>query len=174
MEPTTPNSAPVKKSNKKVGIALGVIIILAAIFITFAGNKNQPAVTTDQTPVDTSGNSASSETTNPAALPPSNTQSSVYKDGTYTAIGSYLSPGGPDKISVTLTLKNDIVTDVTATAMPGDRESAQYQNKFLSGYKAQVVGQNIATLHLTKVSGSSLTPKGFNDAVAQIQVQAKA
>ena len=98
----------------------------------------------------------------------------VYKDGTYTAVGSYMSPGGPDQLSVTITLKGDIVTDATVTNMAGDRTSSRYQNMFISGYKQYVIGKNIADINLTVVSGSSLTPIGFNDALNQIKTAAKA
>ena len=99
---------------------------------------------------------------------------SLYKDGTYTATGSYLSPGGEDQIGVTLTVKNDIVTAVSVNPMAGDNTSARYQQMFVSGYKTYVIGKNLSTLNVGKVSRSSLTPRGFNDAVAQIRTQAKA
>lgn len=98
----------------------------------------------------------------------------VYKDGTYSATGSYMSPGGYDEIGVTLTLSKDIVTSVTATNGAGDGTSSRYEDRFISGFKSYVVGQNIADVYLTKVSGASLTPKGFNDAIAQIKTKAKA
>ena len=110
-------------------------------------------------------------TQNPVA---DTTKKSTYKDGTYTAIGSYNSPGGPDKISITLTLKNNIVSSVSAIPMAGDPKSANYQQRFISGYQTFVVGKNIDTIKLTNVSGSSLTPIGFNDALTKIKAQAKA
>ncbi len=85
-----------------------------------------------------------------------------------------MSPGGEDQISVTLTLANDIITGISATEGAGDGTSRRYQNAFLSGYKQYVIGQNIANVNLTRVSGSSLTPIGFDDALAQIKAQAKA
>jgi uncharacterized protein with FMN-binding domain len=97
----------------------------------------------------------------------------VYKDGTYSATGSYMSPGGYDEIGVTLTLSKDVITSVSATNGAGDGTSSRYIDKFISGFKSYVVGQNIADVHLTKVSGASLTPKGFNDAIAQIKTKAK-
>ncbi len=166
---------PQKKSSKAVGIVIGIIVVIAIVLVTILSSKKAPAVApaTDQT---------SSDTTTTSQLPPADTttttttttSASVYKDGTYSATGSYQSPGGQDQIAVTLTLKNDIITDVTATPEPGDHTSARYQNMFISGYKQYVVGQNIASVHLTKVSGSSLTPAGFDNALAQIEAQAKA
>ena len=85
-----------------------------------------------------------------------------------------MSPGGEDHIAVTLTIANDIVTAASVTPEAGDHTSARYQQKFISGYQGYVVGKNISSIYLTKVSGASLTPKGFNDALNQIKAQAKA
>lgn len=100
-------------------------------------------------------------------------RSTKYKDGSYTAVGSYDSPGGMNEIGISLTLSGDIVTSVSATAMANDGVSEKYQNKFLSGYQALVVGRNIDTLQIGKVSGSSLTGIGFNDAISKIKMAAK-
>lgn len=97
----------------------------------------------------------------------------AYKNGTYTAIGSYMSPGGYDQIGVTLTIKNDLVTNSSVNLMPGDNTSARYQQTFADNYQQYVVGQNISGLNLGKISRSSLTPQGFNDALNQIRSQAK-
>ena len=99
---------------------------------------------------------------------------SVYTDGTYTATGSYMSPGGDEQIKVTVTLASDIITNVSVTSLAYDRTSQSYQDMFISGYKQYVIGQNIASVNLTYVSGSSLTPRGFDNALSQIEAQAKA
>lgn len=100
-------------------------------------------------------------------------KSSVYKDGNYTATGTYMSPGGLDKIGVTLILKGDIVTSISLNLQPGDSTSEKYMNKFASGYQTYVLGKNIASVNLNVVSGSSLTPIGFNDALSKIKTQAR-
>jgi hypothetical protein len=84
-----------------------------------------------------------------------------------------MSPGGKDDIDVTVTLKNNIITDTTAIAKPGDDVSKKYMKMFTDNYKTLVVGKNISQVKLDKVSGSSLTPIGFNDAIFQIRTQAK-
>ncbi len=126
-------------------------------------------VSTTPTPV----TPAPTVSTLPPATVPKQT-ASVYKDGTYSATGSYMSPGGEDQIMVTLTLTNDVITSVSVTPAAGDRTSERYQNYFISGYKQYVIGYNIASVNLTYVSGSSLTPIGFDDALSQIEAQAKA
>ncbi len=159
-------------NNKKTWISIGAVAAVAAgIFGVAAMSKKDPT-TVETVPVTDTTNS----TTTPVADKPSATapSASTYKDGTYTATGSYRSPGGPDEIGVTVQLHNDIVTSVSIVPMPHDPTSVEYQNKFASGYKAYVVGKDIDTIKLGAVSGSSLTGIGFNDALAKIKVQAKA
>ena len=165
--------------NKKAGIAVGVVVVLAVVAAkVMLGHNSAPAA--DENSLGTSNAGTQTlpgQTATQVQIPPADTakqSASVYKDGTYSATGSYMSPGGEDQIAVTLTLKNDIITAVSVTPMPGDRMSAKYQGKFVSGYQALVVGKNIADVNLTKVSGSSLTPAGFDNALAQIEAQAKA
>ena len=167
---------PENNSQKKIGIVISLVVVLGILAITiFANNKETPVAATDQTSSDTSNTPATTPSTD--TTPPIDTPKkpvSVYKDGHYSATGTYMSPGGADQIAVTLTLKNDIITNITVTPEPGDGTSARYENIFVSGYKSLVVGKNIANVNLSKVSGSSLTSRGFNDAIAQIKTQAKA
>lgn len=99
---------------------------------------------------------------------------STYVDGTWTADGSYVSPGGTESIEVTLTIADDVVTDVQVSAEAASSTSAQYQSRFADGIAAEVVGVALDDLDVDKVAGSSLTSQGFDEAVAQIQEQARA
>jgi hypothetical protein len=94
------------------------------------------------------------------------------KDGTYTAEGSYVSPAGAESITVTLTLKDEVVTDAVVKSNATAKKSIFMQGMFIDNYTPMVVGKKITEIQLDKVSGSSLTPKGFNDAVAKIEAQA--
>ena len=96
-----------------------------------------------------------------------------YKDGTYSADGTYGTPGGVEGLSVSVTLSGGVVTDAQVVSKANNDVSKNYQNRFSTGYKATVVGKYIDTVSLRSVSGSSLTPKGFMDALANIKVQAK-
>ncbi len=98
---------------------------------------------------------------------------SEYKDGTYKAVGNYVSPGGPREVNLTLTLKDGVVTDSVFQGLATDPTSKRFQGEFTEGYKPMVVGKNIDAIAITKVSGSSLTPKGFTDALEKIKVEAK-
>lgn len=117
---------------------------------------------------------ATTPTPQPAPANGSTAAATEYKNGTYSATGSYDSPGGMEQIGVTLTIQNDVVTGASVSPMPSDGTSARYQNMFASGYKAQVVGQSVDSINLQYVSGSSLTPIGFDNALASIKTQAKA
>ena len=97
-----------------------------------------------------------------------------FKDGTYTVTGNYVSPDGNENLGVTLTLENDIVTDASVEVMAHHKVSIGFQNMFSDGFKSQVIGKKITDVNVGKVSGSSLTPKGFNDAVDKIETQAAA
>lgn len=97
-----------------------------------------------------------------------------YADGTYTATGSYVSPGGQESVSVELTLADGVVTDVVVTPQASNPNSQRYQGEFADGIADQVVGEPIDELSVTKVAGSSLTSGGFNDALEQIKEEAGA
>ncbi|HEX4059210.1 MAG TPA: hypothetical protein VHX87_12960 [Galbitalea sp.] len=99
--------------------------------------------------------------------------SSTYKDGTYSADGSYSSPDGQEEIAVTLTVKSNTVTAVSVTSVSANGEGRQYQAIFESGISSVVVGRELATLSVSNVAGSSLTSQGFNAALATIRADAK-
>jgi hypothetical protein len=97
----------------------------------------------------------------------------VYADGEYTQEGTYVSPGGPESIGVTLTIEDDLIVDASVEAKATLPASLNWQNTFASGLKSQVVGKKLDDVRLEKVSGSSLTPVGFNEAVTKIKADAK-
>ena len=154
-----------KNGSSMIWWVVVVVVIALGAFGGYKYMKSPVADTTVETPVTTT----IPETTGTLPTVPA----LVYKDGVYSATGSYISPGGQETIGVSLTLKDDVVVDATATAQATRPESVKYQGKFVSGYKTLVVGKKLAEINLTKVSGSSLTPKGFMDALTKIETQAK-
>lgn len=188
---------PTSSIHRTVGIVLAALTIVSVGGITFVSERSAPsaasltqnnsstipATSTPFVPVTTTVSATPKSTaptptpvvttTPPPATVPKQT-AYVYKNGTYSATGSYGSPGGEEQIAVTVTIANDIVTSSSVTPMAYGGTSLRYQNYFISGYKQYVVGQNVANINLTYVSGSSLTPAGFNDALSQIKTQAKA
>lgn len=97
-----------------------------------------------------------------------------YKDGSYAADGSYSSPGGTESISVSVTIASGVVTAVTVTPKATSGNAAEYQKQFASGISSEVVGKNIDSISVSRVSGSSLTSSGFNSALETIKSEAKA
>jgi uncharacterized protein with FMN-binding domain len=120
---------------------------------------------------DTTSTSASTSASTPAAGP---TSAASYADGTYEADGTYTSPGGKESVGVSLTLEGGVVTAVTVTPESENPTGQQYQERFAGGIAGEVVGKPLDELDVTKVSGSSLTSGGFNDAVETIKADAAA
>ena len=98
-----------------------------------------------------------------------------FTPGDYEATGSYQTPGGTQSVDVEVTLEADgTITEVDVDGNAEGGNSEQFQGKFESGIDAEVVGKRITELDVSKVSGSSLTSGGFNDAIAQITDDARA
>ena len=103
--------------------------------------------------------------------PPAKT-TSPYKDGTYVAMGAYQVHAGPEEVEITVTLKDGLITATSFKGTPKLPMSKRYMEMFDQNYKPMVVGKKISDIQLTKVSGSSLTPVGFNNAIEKIKQQA--
>lgn len=155
MEPSKP---PTKAL---IGLVVVVLLVVAATTVVMNTNKGSQATTKTAASSSTSSVTASSTATS-------------FKDGTYSATGAYDSPGGTESIDVTVTLANNIITNVSATPHANVQEAVGYQQAFMSGYQSLVVGKKISDVSLTRVAGSSLTPIGFNDAINQIESKAAA
>jgi uncharacterized protein with FMN-binding domain len=173
-------------------------IILISTSVMGAGCGSSKPTETNETPVNTVTNSQDQEiqgeeagntgttsetrveidTTKPAApaTEPATTKptavANTYKDGTYSATGSYNSPAGAEELPVTVTLKKDIVTDAQVKVVATNPKSKYMQEQFGSGFKQYVVGKKLNEINVGKVSGSSLTGMGFNDAITKIKAQA--
>lgn len=158
-------------SNKKILAVVGLLVIIAAIGVGIGVSSQRKNA--DDTVAAQSVSATPSQSAPTAAGTSAATGTSGYKDGTYTATGSYDTPESHETIKVTLTLRGGVVTGSDVSASGNKPDSVQYQGMFASGYKAQVIGKSIDSLQLSRVSGSSLTPMGFNDAVSQIKSQAQ-
>ena len=151
---------PPTPHNSKTGLAVatGVVVLLIILAVVKFSGKEDDIATTPETITPTTNEQT--------------TTTRTYKDGTYTATGAYTSPGGPETIVISLTLKGGVVTDATAQPQAEQPISKKMQQAFSQNFRGMIVGKNINEVTLDKVSGSSLTPKGFNDAVEQIKTQA--
>lgn len=95
---------------------------------------------------------------------------SGYVDGEYEAVGEY--SGGKKNIGVKLTLGDGVITDVEVTPTATIKISLGLQKRFAEAISETVVGHEIDSIHLDKLAGSSLTTKGFNDAIEKIKQEA--
>lgn len=158
------------QSNSNTPIIGGVVVVaLIAVLAVAALNYESLMGSPSPSPTNT-------EMSQPASIEESmldSTTSGNYADGEYMATGTYTSPGGPESIQVSLTLTNGTVTAAEVVPQAELPASVNFQGQFAENYQEQVIGKNIDELMLTKVAGSSLTPKGFNDAVQQIRSQAQ-
>lgn len=150
-----------------IGLVSVAVIGLAAVgIVSMNSDKDE----------NTSNNNLSnnSNVATPTSKPTSTqNNSSEYKDGEYSADGSYTSPGGRESVSIVVVLKDNIIETVEFTGKANNSTSKQYQSFFVSGYESKVVGKKIDDVNLDKVSGSSLTGKGFMDALNKIKSEAK-
>ncbi len=157
-------------NNKPLYIAAAIIIpVVAAGYFLFGKSNEAVAPTTDDTNTANGNTNGTSE----EAGPTGDTIASVYKDGTYEVKGNYVSPAGPEEFPISFTIASGVIVDTSMTVNSENPGSVNFQTQFMNGYKDQVIGKNIDEVSITKVSGSSLTPKGFNDAIADLKVQAK-
>ena len=143
-------------------IRVGAALIGVAGTLALAGCSSAATGTTDAPNADASASSDSS------------TAGAGYKDGTYTASGSYQTPETVEKIEVSITLADDVVTAVEVTGDPQASETERYQSEFIGGIEDEVVGKNIDDLSVDRVAGSSLTSGGFNQALDVIKGEAAA
>jgi uncharacterized protein with FMN-binding domain len=167
----TPEQSPQQSRSKRelittLAVLIAIVIIVAAAILLSkrdgAGGSTANNSSSSNTNQNRSGSNAGGNITD-----------TTYKDGTYTATGDYSSPGGHEEITVRLTIDDNTVTATSATSNASGGEAREYQNAFISGYKKLVIGKNIDDLDLSRVSGSSLTSQGFNDALEQIKSQAQ-
>jgi len=136
-------------------------------------------VSTESTPIVRSSelSSPSSLSSNTALSQPSTSAKNVrvnvkYTDGQYSATGSYVTPDGQESIQVNVTVKNDTIVDASVAPLSRSSTSWQYQEIFAQNFQPYVVGKPIDSVSLNWVSGASLTPRGFNEALSQIKAQA--
>ncbi|MGP6203521.1 hypothetical protein [Microbacterium sp. F2] len=150
-------------------VRVGVALVGVAGALSLAGCSAADAVAESDT---AQTEAATSDTSSGSGVASDST--GTYADGTYTAEGSYATPESVETVTVTLTIADDIVTDVEVTGNPQARESEQYQSQFIGGISDEVVGKSLDDVSVSRVSGSSLTSGGFMQAVELIKAEAAA
>jgi hypothetical protein len=170
------NGQPNSKTRQLVAALAVLIVIVAIVTAASLSNKKKTAniVSTSST---ASGGGATADPATDAdssgASAGARLSSASFKDGSYTATSSFDTPGGVDDITVSLTLKDNTITTVSARESATDHDSQEYDQLFNGGIESAVVGKKIDELTLSRVAGASLTTEGFNGAIAQIERQAQ-
>jgi uncharacterized protein with FMN-binding domain len=168
MEPEPNNNSIIKKSITGV-LTLGLITGIG-MYLSQSKNKGEnmqkedTVITTTPPPTPTAPVATNSNN-------PVNT--SAYKAGTYSTMGSYDSPAGNETFSISLTLADDTITNATFTGNADNQVSKKWQADFAAGFDQAVVGKSIDSLSLTIVNGASLTSQGFINALATIKKESK-
>jgi uncharacterized protein with FMN-binding domain len=165
-EQQTQPAPSAKKPIVPVIAAVIIVAVLGIVGFTFTKGKTEPAKSDSPSPT--------AAAMQQATTAPAQAATTSFKDGQYTAVGNYTSPGGAEEIGVTLTLKDGKIADISVEPKATRPISKVRQQAFADNYKPLVMGKDISEVKLDKVGGSSLTPKGFNDAIQQIMTQAKA
>lgn len=179
--------AHARRMHALLGPALGAAVFSLALGGCTSPNtgmnddKNVGSVMTTSSAPAMDAQTAGNPSAMPSSIPAPATKSpegammkNEYNNGTYAATGSYGSPAGKESIEVTLTLQNDKVVSASIQGDAKNEKSVKYQTAFVAGFKDQVVGKSVNEISLGVVNGSSLTPKGFMDALKQIEAEAKA
>lgn len=153
---------------KLIGLIVVGLLVAAGTGTVIWMNRDD-TTDTGSSEVSTSTQSSTSSTD---STTPTDTDAS-YKNGTYSADGSYRSPGGNEKIGVTLTISDEVITSVSIDAYATDGDAKQYQALFKEGISEEVVGKKVSEVRVSRVSGSSLTSTGFNNALEAIKSEAE-
>jgi hypothetical protein len=119
-----------------------------------------PEITEDNTPVET-----------PAEITKDDETAAVAQ-AILSGTAKYNTPARvTHDIAVTFTLKDDIVNDVSVNYDNGKGPANDYQKRFESKYRAEIIGKKLNEVSLSRVGGASLTSNGFNEAVKAIKAQ---
>lgn len=170
-----PSQTNSKSTISKILIPLaGVVIIIGIVAFIARDGQNKDDSLIAENPANRNGIPGTSDevTTNKNQDETINTGAD-YKNGTYTATGNYISPGGAEELGVAITIVDNVITAADVESRAKRPNSVRYQGIFVSNYKPLVVGKRIDEVELTTVSGSSLSPKGFNEALSEIKKQAR-
>lgn len=157
---------------------LGVVIVAMAVALFTISPKDETVTETENTEVairteETSVPSTYTvETATPAQETTTDDTVATVALATLTGTAKYTTPARiTHDIGVTLTLEGDVVKDVVVDFDNGKGPANDYQKRFESSYRTEVIGKKLSEVSLARVGGASLTSGGFNEAVAAIKSQ---
>jgi hypothetical protein len=143
---------------------LGVILVALSVAFFTISPKEDATQITPSTNVTTGATPAQEITTDDSVA-----EAAL---ATLTGTAKYTTPARiTHDIDVTLTLEGDVVSDVVVDFDKGKGPANDYQKRFASSYRTEVVGKKLSEVSLARVGGASLTSGGFNEAVAAIKSQ---
>lgn len=167
-----PGSAADHPDSEEITMPLSTFLRRRTVVAGMAGLGLAGALAGCSTGTTTTSGSAQTAAPAPTSGTSTAAASGSYKDGTYSADGSYSAPSGTETITVTLTIASGAVTKVSIGTHATDPNAKQYQTMFAEGISGVVVGKELSSLSVSRVAGSSLTSGGFRAAVAKIEQQA--
>src|SRR5262249_17265722 len=136
----------------KTLLSVLALLVISGVFLTACQQAMTPDQNTTTTSTTTENPSDENSATNEQPTP--ETTASVYKDGDYVEQGSYQSPAGEEKVTVTVRLKGDVVENIDLTSETTAEASKNFQGLFLAGLQQEIVGKNLADIgELTKLNG---------------------
>ncbi|MCC7197849.1 FMN-binding protein [Candidatus Peregrinibacteria bacterium] len=128
------------------------------------------------TPTSTTESATETQTTTQATTESTPSESStpiVIADGTYTTKGNYRSPAQSEDVEFSFTIKANTVESVELTKGSTIPNSQKFQGLFMEGIKKEIIGKKLSEIGtFDRVNGSSLTPKGFNQAMTELKQKA--
>ncbi|MFM2414424.1 MAG: hypothetical protein RI911_117 [Candidatus Parcubacteria bacterium] len=176
-------------TSKTIALIAAGLVVVGALLMFLFNNKGETPAAENTAPVPPQGEpivpptppvegmmeneGEAMEIIEEEVMPATQGMDSSYNDGTYTTQGDYTSPAGPEVITVKVTLKDGKIVDSVVTGTSTNDVTKKFMAGFAQNHKALVVGKSIDEVNLTVVSGSSLTPKGFNAALEAIKKEAQ-
>lgn len=164
-------------NTKVVVMAVIALAVIGLAAFQFTKKPTEQAATTKMVVDGSDANDVVMEASMTLTPTPTGTENVVdvsdLKNGTYEAVGTYTSPAGKESIEVTVTLEDGIITDAQVEPQAVNEVSKKMQASFKEGFGVLVVGKPISEVKLGKVSASSLTSGGFNEALQKIMTEAK-
>jgi uncharacterized protein with FMN-binding domain len=145
------NNKKVNKSNKKILITAPFIavLLLGAYFVV----------------------SNNSDSTN---FNESSTVTKIeFKDGSYEESVSYPVPKSTNTLKAKITIKNDIVTEISTSHTYTNEKSKEYLDPFDKEISSAVVGKKVKDIDLDILGGASLTSEVFNELIESVLDKAK-
>ena len=97
-----------------------------------------------------------------------------YRNGLYSAVGHYATPGGNESIGVTVAVVNQQITGVDVKVEATSPTARQFQEQFRTRILPAIISKDLASAKVSRVAGASLTSVGFNDALQRIRAAANA